>query len=310
VTTWLRRTALPDGSQGRWTSPNGRIIWSTHLGTREPDYDADNPILRNSQPVDEPEYLTDAFTREAESFLERHRAQPFFLYLAYNAVHSPLQGADRYMARFAHIGDIQRRLFAAMLAQLDDSVGRLLGKLRDLDLDRQTLVIFLSDNGGPTRELTSSNAPLRGGKGQLFEGGVRVPFLMRWPGRLPASAVEERVVSSLDIYPTALAAANVATPQSSAPRDGADLLPYLTSDQDRLPHKQLYWRVGNNAALRQGAWKIVRQAPGGRTLTTWRLYHLAEDLGEVKDLAHEQAEVLARLADAWTKINETMLPLP
>ena len=126
VTTWLRRKTLPDGGQGRWTSPDGRIVWSTHLGYNEPEYDPNNPLLRSSQPVEETSNLTEAFTREACDFVRRHREQPFFLYLAYNAVHSPMQGADDYMQKFAHIPDVQRRIFAAMLAQLDDGVGRVL----------------------------------------------------------------------------------------------------------------------------------------------------------------------------------------
>ncbi len=149
VTTWLRRKTLPDGSQGRWSSPNQRIVWSTHMGTHEPDYDANNPILRGSQPVDEPEYLTDAFTREACSFIERHQSQPFFLLLSYNAVHSPMQATDRYLQQFGELPDVQRRIFAAMLSHLDDSVGRVLQTLDDCGLRDNTLVVFLSDNGGP-----------------------------------------------------------------------------------------------------------------------------------------------------------------
>jgi arylsulfatase B len=135
VTTWLRRKTLPDGGQGRWTSPDGRIVWSTHLGSNEPEYDTDNPLLRSSQPVDEQANLTDAFTREACDFIARHRAQPFFLYLAYNAVHSPMQATDAYLKKFAHIEDIQRRIFAAMLAHLDDSVGKVLAQPLDSGIE-------------------------------------------------------------------------------------------------------------------------------------------------------------------------------
>ena len=117
--------------------------------------------MRGSQPVQEEEYFTDAITRESIDFIDRHADKPFFLFVSYNAVHSPLQAADKYMKKFKHIEDIQRRIFAAMLSNLDDSVGDILKKLEKEDLEKDTLVFFLSDNGGPTKELTSSNLPLR-----------------------------------------------------------------------------------------------------------------------------------------------------
>jgi arylsulfatase A-like enzyme len=304
VTTWLRRRALPDGSQGRWTSPDGRVIWSTHMGHREPDYDANNPILRNSQPVEEREHLTDALTREAERFIARHRRQPFFLTVSYNAVHSPMQGADAYMGRFAHIEDVHRRIFAAMLAHLDDSVGRVLASLRAHGLEENTLVVFLSDNGGPTRELTSSNAPLRGGKGQLYEGGVRIPLIVRWKGRIDGGRTETAPVISLDLAPTFLAAANI--PVAASKFDGVNLLPLLEDEQSEPPHEVLYWRVGRKAALRQGDWKAVRegrrQAPG-----TWELYDIADDIAETENLADDNPEKLQELIEAWEKLDESMV---
>jgi arylsulfatase A-like enzyme len=298
--TWLRRRTLPDGSQGRWTSPDGRLIWSTHMGSFEPDYDADNPVLRSSQPVEEKENLTEAFTREAEDFISRHRSQPFFLYLAYSAVHSPLQGPEDYLAKFAHIDDIQRRIFAAMLAQLDDGVGRVLARLRSLGLSENTIVVFLSDNGGPTRELTSSNAPLRGEKGSLFEGGVRVPFLVQWPGQLPAGHVESRMVSSLDLFPTVLAAAGA---KVDATLDGVDLRSALAAPDATPIRRTHYWRVGGQAAFIKDDWKIHR-ARGDKAT---QLYHLAEDPGEAHDLAAEHPDRVTEMEAAWKEFDAGMV---
>ncbi len=299
VTTWLRRKTLPDGTQGRWTSSDGRTIWSTHMGHHEPDYDANNPILRNSQPVDERAHLTDALTREAEQFIERHRDQPFFLYVAYNAVHSPMQGEDSYLRQFAHIEDIHRRIFAAMLAHLDHSVGRILAKLTECGVAQDTLVVFLSDNGGPTRELTSSNRPLRGEKGQLYEGGIRVPLICRWPGVAAGEQTIVIPVSTLDLMPTFMSAAGVASPPAS---DGRSLTPWLRGAAPGEPRLH-YWRVGPKAALRAGDWKIVRERRG----SDWELYNLRDDVAESTNLAATNAEQLATLAAAWALLNAEMI---
>lgn len=296
VTSWLRRTALPDGGKGRWTSPDGRIIWTTHMGRDEPDYNADNPLLRDSQPVNETAHLTEAFTREACDFITRHQSQPFFLYLAYNAVHSPLQADNGYLAKFAHIPDIHRRIFAALLAQLDDSVGTVLARLREAGLERDTLVVFLVDNGGATRELTSSNAPLRGEKGSLFEGGIRVPFILRWPARVPAGRTIETPILSMDATATALAAAGA---QADPAADGMDLIPLLTAGTAPA-ERTFYWRAGHRAALRQGPWKLIREPVRGQP-GPWQLYHLANDLGETTDLAAREPTRVAELTAAWEK---------
>ncbi len=298
VVTWLRRPALPDGGRGRWTSPDGRIVWTTHMGNKEPDYDADNPLLRNSQPEHEPANLTDAFTREACDFIQRHAAQPFFLYLAYNAVHSPLQGADAYLERFLHIPDIHRRIFAAMLAQLDDGIGAVLAQLHAHGLEHNTLVVFVSDNGGATRELTSSNGPLRGEKGSLFEGGVRVPFLARWPARLPAGRVVDTPVISLDLAATILPAAGL-TPEPGA-LDGADLTALVA--QPPAAERTFYWRMGPRRALRHGDWKLVRDSGRGQS-GAWLLFNLATDPGEKTDLAAREPARVAELAARWDQWN-------
>jgi arylsulfatase B len=302
VTTMLRRRTLPDGGEGRWI--DGNLIYTTHMGNDEPAYDADNPIIRGGQPVEEHEYLTDALTREAVDFIGRHKRKPFFLYLAYNAVHSPLQGADAYMQRFGHIEDIHRRIFAAMLSNLDDSVGAVMNKIRQEGLEQDTLVFFLSDNGGPTRELTSSNLPLRGGKGDVYEGGIRVPFMVQWKRRLPAGRVYEQPVIALDIFGTAAAVAGAPLPKNR-PIDGVDLMPYLTGKKAGRPHDVLFWRMNQRTAVRVGDWKLLRNPRRGDS--GWHLYNLAADLSEQNDLAQTETEKLAELKAVWENMNAQMV---
>ena len=302
VTTWLRRKKLPDGGQGRWTSPDGRTVWSTHLGSNEPEYDTGNPLLRSSQSVDEKANLTDAFTREACDFIGRHRSQPFFLYLAYNAVHSPMQGTDEYMKKFSHIEDIQRRIFAAMLAHLDDSVGKVLAELRESGVEENTLVVFLGDNGGPTEELTSSNAPLRGGKGDLWDGGIRVPFIVSWKNHITAGRIVDASVASMDATATALEVADAGPGQKRL--DGINLMPLLTGKMTEVPERTLYWRVGQKNALRSGNWKLIRDGK------EWQLYDLAQDIGETTNLAAKEPARVQQLSSLWDKWNaEQIEPL-
>jgi arylsulfatase B len=304
VTTMLRRRTLPVPGIERWTHPSGELIYSNHMGRDEPAYDADNPILRGGQPVEENEYLTDAFTREAVDFIDRYKSQPFFLYLAYNAVHSPLQGADRYMKKFAHIDDIHRRIFAAMLANLDDSVGAILKKLRSEGLEEDTLIFFLSDNGGPTRELTSSNLPLRGSKGDMYEGGIRIPFIVQWKGNIPARKTYHEPVVSLDIFATSAAVAASPIAKKNA-IDGVDLMPFLKGTSDRTPHKELFWRMGQKAAFRSGDWKIVRNVKGKQN-ADWELFDLSKDMSETKDLAKVNPDKLAELIKLWDNYHSQM----
>jgi len=304
MTTWLRRKTLPGGGQGRWTSADGRLIYTTHAGRNEPDYDADNPVLRNGQPIDEYDNLTDAFTREATAFIDRCGTErPFFLYLAYNAVHSPMQAEARYLEAHADIPDVQRRIFAALLCQLDDGVGEVLETVKKQGLERRTLIAFLSDNGGPTKELTSRNTPFRGEKGELFEGGIRVPFFMQFPGVIEAGTVYDPAIISLDLFPTALALAGLPI---NPKLDGVPLLPYLAGEITTPPHDELFWRVGTRGALRHGDWKLVRE-PGQKVAGPWQLYNLATDPGESTDLAATRPEILADLVKRWENTNTGMI---
>jgi len=278
---------------------------TTRLRDNEPPYDEDNSVLRGETAIVEPEYLTDALTREALAYIDAHRDEPFFLYLPYNAVHSPMQATHKYMERFPDVVDEHRRVFAAMLSALDDGVGAVMGKIREAGLEEDTLVFFLSDNGGPTAELTSSNLPLTGGKGQLYEGGTRIPFLVAWKGQLPAGRIYDEPITSLDLLPTALAAAGEQPPV--APEvDGVNLLPYLSGDGAGTPHDVLYWRYGPQGALREGNWKYLQLGRGGAA----QLFDLSRDLGEQHDMAAERPEILSRLEKAWQAWNtEQVEPL-
>jgi arylsulfatase A-like enzyme len=181
-----------------------------------------------------------------------------------------------------------------MLSALDDGVGRVLGALRRQGLEENTLVIFLSDNGGPTAELTSSNRPLRGGKGQLYEGGIRVAFLLQWKGRWAAGRVEATPVIATDIVPTVLRAAGV--PFAAAEFDGVDL-------GGKLGERTLFWRYGKNIAVRQGRWKLVRQGQG-----EFALYDLEQDPGEKRDLAGAEPERVVQLRKVLEERNAEMAP--
>lgn len=281
--------------------PHDNVV--SHLRAKEPPYDDNNPILRGRNPIVEQEYLTDALTRETLAFLDQKHGKPFFLYLAYNAIHSPMQAKVDDIKRFAHIKDKHRQVFAAMLASMDDSIGAVLNKLREKKLVENTLIFFLSDNGGPTAELTSSNKPLRGGKGQLWEGGIRVPFAVQWKGRLPAGRVYDHPVSALDILPTSLAASGSKVP---AGLDGVDLFPYLTGEKKGEPHASLFWRFRNNIALRMGKWKLVRQAERGQQAATFQLFDLDADVGESRDLAEARPEVFEQMRRELDRLNGRM----
>jgi arylsulfatase A-like enzyme len=259
-----------------------------------------NPILRGTEPVDEKEYLTDAFSREAVAFIERHRNERFFLYLAYNAVHTPMQGPERYKDGFKHITEQKRRIYAGMLTAMDEGIGKLLVKLRELGLEKDTLLFFINDNGGPTPANGSRNTPLRATKGTMYEGGIRVPFMVQWPGHLKAGSTYDKPVISLDILPTAAAAGGAKLP-SGRKLDGVNLLSYLTGEKKQPPHETLFWRSGRNSAVRKGNWKLVKM--GDET----GLFDLASDIGESKDLKAEKPDVLKEMQDEYERWDSQMI---
>lgn len=286
-------------SEGRRPTERGfdeyfGFLGGDHIYFPPPGKEKAAPILRGLEPVDEPEYLTTAFGREANDFIDRHKDGPFFLYFAPNAVHIPLQAPNDYLARFSAIKDGRRRLHAAMLAALDDVVGGILDRLRQYQLEENTLVIFLSDNGGPTQTNTASNLPFRGGKDTMFEGGTRTPLTLRWPGKLNAGGVFDRPCSSLDFLPTILDAAGVQSLPGSV-LDGVSLLPYLTGAAADAPHEQLFWGRKSDWAVRSGDWKLMKARGRKKTM----LFDLAADPAEATDLGPKNRTKAKELQDLY-----------
>ena len=268
------------------------------LSEAKTEYDGyKTKLLRNNQRVEENEYLTDAFSREAVSFVERHSKQPFFLYLAYNAPHTPLEATEKYLRRFTAIKDEKRRTYAAMISALDDGVGRLLDKIQALHLEKNTIIYFLSDNGGPVHANASSNAPLRGEKGNLFEGGIHVPFCVQWIGHIPQGVQYEQPVISLDIFATAAALVH-AKPQNEL--DGIDLLPYITGRKNDIPHSELYWRHNDQHKYAIVGAVFKRIDDGEKTS---QLFNLQKDISEKNNLA-ALPEYQNTFTDFGTKMQE------
>ena len=224
------------------------------------------------------------------AFIKQHREKPWFVYLPFNAVHAPLQATEKYLNRFSAIPEGKRRTFAAMLSALDDGVGAVMAAVRESGLDDRTLVVFVSDNGGPTAQTTSGNGSLRGFKAQTWEGGIRVPFILRWPGQIPAGKTYDRPVIQLDVVPTVLAAAGI--PAGDGPGlDGVNLLPFVRGEAAGDPHDVLFWRFGRQRAVRAGDWKLTDPGDGAAA----RLFNLADDLSEQHDLAAKYPDKLKSL---------------
>ncbi len=277
------------------------------------------------------DYLTFVLGAKAIDFIQKKSDKPFFLYLAFNAPHAPLQAPEEYLEKFKYLAvegepgvlcrytkthiDHPRQVYAAMVSALDDTIGKVLQSLRDNGLEKNTIIYFLSDNGGPTAVTSANNAPLRGVKGDVLEGGARVPFAVQWKGTIPSGQTIETPVSSLDLLPTSLSVAGVLVPENL---DGVNLLPLLVEGKALAP-RTLYWRFPFPPfcpvwAVRQGAWKLVKEAerkPGGGFTRTSRtgLYRILDDIHEDHDLSAQYPEVRQKLQkeyDAWEASLPTM----
>lgn len=268
------------------------------LGRGAHDYfqlnDPQDPIYRGTEPVQLDGYLTDHLGSEAVAFIDRHKSQPFFMYLAFNAVHAPLQAPADEIAKF-NTGDKDRDTLLAMGKRLDDAIGGIVAKLKSEKVWNNTLLFFLSDNGGPLAQ-TANNTPLRAGKHSDYEGGIRVPFLVCWPSQLKPGD-SQAVISSLDILPTALAAAGIAAPTDKK-LDGINLLPILRGEVNPRP-RELFWSSGGADgwwAVRSENWKLVgNKAQVG-------LFDLSKDISEANDLAKQLPDKVAELTylyDTW-----------
>jgi arylsulfatase A-like enzyme len=303
---------FPDGTEGLVTANTG----PDHLITR-----AKFPILDGSRIVHPAGNLTDVFTDKALEFVSANRERPFFLYLAYNAPHTPLQATGEEVAPFADDPSPFSRVYKAMMATLDRNIGRLTASLRSLGLDRNTIVIFVSDNGCPNYDRGAcSNAPFTGWKAFPLEGGTRVPYIVNWPGRVPAGRVSDAPTSTLDIMPTIAAAIGQPAPPGS---EGRNLLAASDAKADR----PLFWRMGPNHWMRQGQWKLISinkaadiqdlSEVTGKALTRdldphpalgqWNLlYDLYRDPKEQHDLSSDHqaiAEAMTREFEAWDRSN-------
>ncbi|MCK4919614.1 MAG: sulfatase-like hydrolase/transferase [Bacteroidales bacterium] len=267
-------------------------------------YDANNEdqsyrtwIMRNHSHEQTDEYITDEFSTEAVDFVSRHKDNPFFLFLSYNAPHAPMQAKAEDLALFPDLVDEsnhKRKTYAAMVNAVDRGVGKVLDKLQELNIEDNTIVFFLSDNGGPESKNASDNGILRGGKSDVYEGGYRVPFAMQWKNRI-TPGVYDNPVSSLDIFAT-LSALSGSPTNAEKPLDGVNLIPYLSEEEEGKPHETIYVRKfdQDRHAVRHGDFKILYHKDN----TNKKLYNLSTNISE------EDSENLYWNATYLTKRNQ------
>jgi len=260
------------------------------LGGSRSYFPLENPgpeqtLMDNTLAVEFSGYLTDVFGDKAVEYIEKYRDEPFFMYLAFNAVHTPMDAKQEHLEKYR---EHPRSKLAAMTWSLDENIGKVLDKINQEGLNQNTMIWFLSDNGGANNN-QSSNGQLKGWKGNKFEGGHRVPFMVSWPGQIKENALFDGLSSSLDIFATSIAAAGIENYEGKA-LDGVDLLPYLRGEKDGDPHQSLYWRKDEAAAVRKNDFKIIRLKDYGYTM-----YNLASDPFEATDLSAKNTGVFEEL---------------
>lgn len=252
---------------------------------------------RNNDIIQVDEFYTYALAREANQFIEKNKQKPFFLYVPFNAPHTPFQALTKDVNRYKAKGvtDLNKAIYYSLITGLDSAVGQIHDKIKELGLEENTLIFFLSDNGGATYTKATDNAPLRGGKMSLYEGGINVPFIVKWKGKINPGLVVNSPVSSLDIFATAAAVSGSTLPTFRR-YDGVNLIPYLNNTNKELPHELLFWRSGVNKAVRKGDWKLVLNEKDNLTL----LFNLKNDKSERTNLAKENPAKVIELKNDLT----------
>ena len=285
---------VPGGTPGIVNHRHGDV---TDIFIRHKGRSGTASIRSNAEIIEEKDYLTEKFAKEATEFIERNKDRPFLLYVPFNAVHTPFQVPTRYYERFSAVKDKNKRTYYAMISALDDAVGEIVNKVREAGLEEKTLIVFCSDNGGATYTRATTNAPLKGGKLTHFEGGINVPFLMSWKGKIPPNTLYHEPVSTLDIFATIASNIDAPLPQDR-PYDGVDLVDKVNSHEPA--HEALFWRSGTSKAVRKGDWKLVISEKSGKI---W-LYNLVTDKSETTDLSQKNPDIVAELQAAlkeWEK---------
>ncbi|MCP3928756.1 MAG: sulfatase-like hydrolase/transferase [Bacteroidetes bacterium] len=235
-------------------------------------------------------YITDDKGDESVDFIERHKEEAFFLFVSFNAPHTPMQAKEEDLKLYAHIKNEKRRTYAAMVHSLDENVGKIIKKVKKAGLKKKTLIVFLSDNGGPVFSNQSNNAPYNGMKGILLEGGIHVPFIVSWPGQLKKGTIYDKPIVATDLAPTFLELGGGKISTADFDGKGVNLIPYLKNERTDNPHEQLSWRFTISAAIREGHWKLVR-IPDRLPM----LYDLSKDISEQNNLALKRLEITERL---------------
>jgi arylsulfatase A-like enzyme len=256
-------------------------------------------IRENDVVVTEQDYLTFALKDRAKEFVTAQKDSNFFLYLSFNAPHVPFQAPESYYNQFEHIKDKNQRVYLAMIKAMDDAIGDFMQHLENEGLLENTIVYFISDNGGASYTGATDNGPLKGGKITHFEGGVNVPFMMQWEGHITPGTVFEQPVSSMDIFTTSLNACGIPLPKN-VKIDGRNLMPFIKNDVPGQPHEKLYWRTDHIHAIRYQKWKLILS-----TRDEWmHLYNLESDKSEkidLKDLNAAEKQMLLRFFEEWDK---------